>query len=187
MNYPRGSGRKSPAPNKISDNGGASLTSNPDEGFELAVTPDLKAVRRNKRIEEAEQTAYFGQINARLDTAAFVRSELVARPEYPGADMIYHVANSNAAGAIIGKSLVRQGVRRGYPDINVDVPRLCNGHRYAGLRIEMKQPQGVMSDVATEQHLWHERLRAQGYRVCVCFGWREAWRVTCEYLGWEVF
>lgn len=151
----------------------------------MTPAPDVKAVRRNRRIEEAEQTVYFGQINTRLDAAAFARGELIARPEYPGADMIYHVANSNAAGAVIGASLVRQGVRRGYPDINVDVPRRCNGHSYAGLRIEMKQPQGVLSDVATEQRQWHARLREQGYRVCVCFGWREAFAVTEEYLGWS--
>lgn len=176
--------RKAPAPN----NGGSAATPacpSTDTDLELVPAPDAKAVRRNKRIEEAEQTAYFGQINARLDRAAFARGELIARPEYPGADMIYHVANSNAAGAVIGASLVRQGVRRGYPDINVDVPRVCNGHRYAGLRIELKQPQGVLSDVAPAQRQWHERLRAQGYRACVCFGWREAWAVTCEYLGWE--
>jgi hypothetical protein len=43
----------------------------------------------------------------------------------------------------------------------------------------------VMSDVSTVQKAMHSRLEAAGYRVAVAFGWRRAWRLTCEYLGWE--
>ncbi len=152
----------------------------PEEEWELSPSPDKKVQRRNQQIEWGEQCTYFAQLRARIDPDTGY-----AEPGWDGADMIYAVPNSNVAGVAVGKKLVQSGLRRGYPDINVDVPRADGARSYHGLRIEMKRPQGVMSDVKKHQRDWHERLRDHGYKVCVCFGWREAWEVTAEYLGWD--
>ena len=180
ISYPRGSGRLVKAA-PLQDG----TESAPPERLVLTAPPDTKAVRRNQQIEWAEQCTYFAQVNARLDEKQRVLGVFIALPDFPGADMIYAIPNSNVAGEVVGKKLVQSGLRRGYPDINVDVARTVRGHVYHGLRIELKQPQGVPSNVQDHQTHWHEKLRDQGYRVCVCFGWREAWAVTCDYLGWE--
>lgn len=149
--------------------------------LELTPPPDKKAERRCRQIEFAEQSAYFAQVNRRLDPAELAHGRFVALPDWPGADMIYAVPNANVAGRNVGAKLIQGGLRRGYPDINIDVPRAP----YHGLRIEMKRPAGVPSDTAEHQVHWHERLRDHGYRVAVCFGYREAWAVTAHYLGWD--
>jgi hypothetical protein len=148
--------------------------------FELVPEPDIKVARRNRQIEFGEQCRFFGLINSRLDPVSGD-----PKPGWDGADMIYAVPNSNVAGPAVGSKLVQSGLRKGYPDINVDVARTVRGHIYHGLRIELKQPQGTPSDVEVHQREWHDKLRRQGYRVAVCFGWTEAWAVACDYLGWE--
>jgi len=140
--------------------------------LELAPCPDVKVRRRNNQYEFSEQVAYFDQVNAAVIGGQH------------GASMIYAVTNSNVAGVAIGKKLVKAGLRRGYPDINIDVPMTCGEVAYNGLRIEMKKSAGVPSDVSAEQKDWHDRLRQHGYKVAVCFGWSEAFAVTKNYLGW---
>ena len=80
--------------------------------------------------------------------------------------------------ATAGK-LRAEGVRAGYPDFLLDVPR----GEFHGLRIELKRRKSPPSAVSDEQHGWHQRLRAQGYRIEVCRGWEEAWAVVCDYLN----
>lgn len=80
-------------------------------------------------------------------------------------------------GAVAGK-MKAEGVRKGYPDYLLDVPR----QGFHGLRIELKRRNASPSDTKPEQLAWHARLRANGYRVEVCKGWEEAWSVLCDYL-----
>ena len=140
--------------------------------LELSPCPDMKVRRRNNQFEFGEQVAYFAEVNAAVIDGRH------------GASMIYAVTNSNVAGAVIGKKLVKTGLRKGYPDINIDVPMTCGEVAYNGLRIEMKKSAGVPSDVSAEQKDWHDRLRQHGYKVAVCFGASEALAVTINYLGW---
>ena len=77
------------------------------------------------------------------------------------------------------QKLNREGRRKGVPDINCDVAR----HGCHGLRIEMKRENATASDVAPEQRAWHAHLTAQGYRVVVARGHREAWAALCAYLS----
>ena len=142
--------------------------------LELSPCPDTKVRGRNNQFEFQEQVTYFCQVDA-----AVLRG-------MHGADMIYAVTNSNVAGAGVGAKLVKSGLRKGYPDINIDVPMRCGEVAYHGLRIEMKKAAGVPSDVGAEQREWHDRLRRQGYKVAVCFGWFEALAVTENYLGWAL-
>lgn len=81
-------------------------------------------------------------------------------------------------GAVAAK-MKAEGVRKGYPDYLLDVPR----GDFHGLRIELKRINASPSDTKTEQRDWHARLRAQGYRVEVCKGWEAAWAVICDYLS----
>jgi hypothetical protein len=83
--------------------------------------------------------------------------------------------------AVAGK-LKAEGLRAGYPDYLCDVPR----QGFNGLRIELKRQNAKPSDTDPAQVEWHDRLRANGYRVEVCKGWEAAWAVLCDYLGIEV-
>ena len=69
-----------------------------------------------------------------------------------------------------------QGVRAGVPDLCLPVAR-GNEH---GLFIELKVAGGRVSD---EQKKWLKALSGQGYRAAVCYGWMEAVKATCAYLG----
>ena len=142
--------------------------------LELAPCPDMKARRRNNQFEFQEQRAYFAAIDRAVERGRH------------GADMIYAVTNSNVAGVRIGVKLVKSGLRKGYPDLNIDVPMASEGVHFHGLRIEMKRADGVPSDVSREQKQWHERLKRHGYKVVVCFGCDQALAVTMNYLGWRL-
>ena len=181
VNYPRGSGKTVPTDNAVSAD---EYKNEHSAEFELTPAPDERVTRRNQQIEWQEQCRYFSLVESRLDPVT-----RGPKPGWDGAEMIYAIPNSipisGKPGRIVGGKLKQSGLRAGYPDINVDVARTVRGHVYHGLRIELKQPQGVLSDVQPHQRQWHDKLRRQGYRVCVCFGWSEAWAVTCDYLGWE--
>lgn len=77
--------------------------------------------------------------------------------------------------AIQANALKMQGLKPGYPDVNIDLP--ANG--YHGLRIEMKRVKGDAP--GEEQVKWHGRLRGVGFDVRVCYGWEEAKRATLDY------
>ncbi len=138
--------------------------------FELSPPEDPKAVRKTRHLEAAEQ----------IDLMDRVRRS--SRPELA---LIAALANENAAGKGIGVLRWKMGVRAGLPDIGVFVPRTFRGRPCHGLFLEMKRQDGVASDVSDNQEAWHEALEASGYAVVVCYGWRRAWAVLCDYLGWE--
>ena len=142
--------------------------------LELSPCPDMKVRRRNNQFEFHEQRAYFAAIDRAVERGRH------------GADMIYAVTNSNVAGVRIGVKLVKSGLRKGYPDLNIDVPMASEGSHFHGLRIEMKRADGVPSDVSKDQQQWHERLKRHGYKVVVCFGCDQALAVTMNYLGWRL-
>ena len=139
------------------------------EEFVLTPAPDEKVRRRNRQIEHAEQVAYF------------TRVEWARRQGLPGAKMIFAIPNGTVAGAKEGAKMVASGVKRGVPDIMLAAPRWG----YHGLFIEMKQPDGVPSDVSPEQRQWIDALTEENYRAVVCYGFARAWLVTVDYLGWD--
>lgn len=87
--------------------------------------------------------------------------------------------DTSRSAMIRGNQLKSEGVKPGVPDIFLPV---CRGN-HAGLFIEMKKPKGEGSRVDPDQKEWHDALRAQYYRVEVCWGWMEARDVLCNYLG----
>ena len=74
--------------------------------------------------------------------------------------------------------LKSEGVKAGYPDIVLDVAR----GGYHGYRCELKRSDHS-NHPTQEQTEWIERLRAQGYRVDVCYGCEEAIEAILMYLG----
>lgn len=89
---------------------------------------------------------------------------------------LYAVPSGGLRDVIIAARMKSEGVRRGYPDLQMDVPR----GGFHGLRIEMKRIKG--GSVSPEQKEVHQFLREQGYSVAVCRGNDEAIAVIKDYL-----
>ncbi len=64
--------------------------------------------------------------------------------------------------AVAGK-LKKEGVRKGYPDILIDLPR----GPFHGLRVETKRNNCTPSDIKKTQREWGDRLNAAGYLAIV--------------------
>jgi len=112
------------------------------------------------------------------------------KSRYPDLECIAACPNGLRTSMRTAVKAKAEGLRSGYPDIIVDVPKYWDVNdnsdevpnvQYFGLRVEMKRVKG--GHVDPEQVKWHDRLRAQGYRVEVCKGCDEAWNVITEYLG----
>lgn len=100
----------------------------------------------------------------------------VEMSRYPDLDMLAHVPNEGKRTKTTGARLKREGVRRGYPDIVLDVPRA----EYHGLKIELKRQKG--SKITPEQKEWIIKLNKQGYAAAFCYGWEQAWDLIHAYL-----
>jgi hypothetical protein len=79
----------------------------------------------------------------------------------------------------VGGILQRQGVKAGYPDINIDYPV----GSYHGLRLEAKRIGVPGPKPGDAQDVWHRRLRAKGYCVEVCHGAEAMKAATVRYLS----
>ena len=78
----------------------------------------------------------------------------------------------------------RQGMPKGFPDINLPAAVAHIGFPrkyYPGLYIELKRLKG--GQVSAEQKWWHEKLRAQGYKVEVAKGHKQAIEFIKDYLN----
>ncbi len=133
--------------------------------------------RRNRHIEDDHQAAYFQWVDSMINLD----------PRY---GLIYAVPNGGARDGLTAKLLKAQGVRKGVPDINVDV--VLSDNRTGqwlvtpGLRIELKKPIVAGEDkprVSPEQKWRLNALQAQGYTCVVAFGWDEAREATIAYLA----
>lgn len=75
--------------------------------------------------------------------------------------------------------LVAEGMRRGYPDLGMDLAR----GGYHGLKLEMKSEQGKLSP---DQEKWRERLIAAGYCWALRRSASTAWSLLCDYLDGKI-
>lgn len=98
-----------------------------------------------------------------------------ARANPPIAPFFFHIANEGTGNVIRGRKMKREGVVAGIPDNFLSLP---NAH-YHGLYIEMKRRGEKARDI---QLATHERLRAAGYKVVVCYSAREAADEIKSYL-----
>jgi hypothetical protein len=96
--------------------------------------------------------------------------------KYPDLKWLYAVPNGARTSMSTAKKLKAEGLRKGYPDIGLDVAR---GGFY-GLRIEMKRRKG--GRVSPEQAEWMSRLRGQQYFCPVAEGWEQAAQFLEGYL-----
>ena len=89
--------------------------------------------------------------------------------------LLFHIPNEGSGSPARGRLLKRQGVRAGCPDLCLSVAR----GPFFGLYIEMKKKGGSCTP---EQKVFHEDLRAQGYRVEVCYGAQAAIDAITHYM-----
>lgn len=99
-----------------------------------------------------------------------------AAKKHPELALMFHIPNEGKRSGRTGAGLIRQGLKRGVPDVFLPVAR---GGKH-GLFIEMKRVKG--GTVSQEQREWREKLRAQGYAAEICFGWEAAAAVIRKYL-----
>lgn len=93
----------------------------------------------------------------------------------PDLFLLHHIPNGGFRDKITARHLKEQGVMAGIPDISLPVAR----GGYHGMYIEMKVGDNKPSE---RQRECIERLREQGYRVDVCYGWVQAAEAITEYL-----
>jgi hypothetical protein len=112
-------------------------------------------------------------------------------------DLLFAIPNGGERGdgtakgrAIAGGKMVAEGVKAGVPDLMLPVMKMVPDnsgyHDYAGLFIELKRlahKNRKDGNCSAAQLAWHDALRAQGYRVEVCFGWIEARDILLDYLA----
>lgn len=96
---------------------------------------------------------------------------------YPDLAYLVAVPNGGDRHPVVAAKLKAEGVRRGYPDLLLDVAR----GGWHGLRIELKRRKG--GRLSEHQEDWHRRLWSQGYKVVVCRGWEEAAAELVAYLA----
>lgn len=95
---------------------------------------------------------------------------------------LFHVANGGKRTRYERHLMVKQGVRRGVPDLVLPVPRAP----FHGLYVEMKAPKPYRSEVSDVQNDWITFLRGQGYCAEVARGGVEAMDIIRRYLHSEV-
>ena len=100
----------------------------------------------------------------------------------PKASRIYACPNGGSRGAGEGARFKAEGVRAGIPDLFLPVP----WGRWPGLYIEMKKPdqatalKGGLSDAQIDEIA---ALQTDGYPVFICYDWKDAAAVICQYFG----
>lgn len=95
---------------------------------------------------------------------------------YPELEMLAHIPNEGKRSKATGGRLKKEGLRKGYPDIVLNV----SSKDYHALFIELKRRKG--SKKTQEQKDWIRKLNEYGYAAVFCYGWEEAWEVIHAYL-----
>ena len=133
-------------------------------GCALASAPPVR-VKHPQRREESHQIAYFEWASlTRLGTGQHLNL------------FIHFVSNGGYRTPFEAARFKAAGVTRGFPDIECVLA--CSG--FHGLHIEMKEGR---NQPTADQLIWHERLRACGRKVVVCWTWNEAAKETTRYIG----
>lgn len=131
----------------------------------MAVTPD--SLVANSTTEHSIQTAFFCWIN------------LV---KIPGTEWVHAIPNGGERNKVTAGKMKAEGARSGVWDVFLPAPTAA----YHGLYIEFKTPEhrnhrnGGLKPNQMEFGQW---AHVRGYRMRVCYTWREAAMALCEYLG----
>ena len=113
-----------------------------------------------------------------VPTEAEEQEELVAWGDAQGI-VIVHIANERKCTAYVAGQLLRQGMRKGFPDNLIPIAR----GGFHGLFIELKRAKKSLSKKSPEQREWVKKLNAAGYKAVFCYGAEEAKKVILEYIG----
>jgi hypothetical protein len=109
------------------------------------------------------------------EQAALVEACLLLEGHHPELALLFAIPNGGERHIAVAARLKAEGVKAGVPDLFLPVARGgCHG-----LWIEMKVGRNRLT---ANQLAWVERLRGQGYRVEVCYGYEAALAVLLEYL-----
>ena len=114
--------------------------------------------------------------------SALFRWAAFMEAQHPVLAMLCHMPNGGKRDTALAARLKAQGVKAGYPDILLDVPR----GTFHGLRIELKAPADEgrrAGTVQPAQRAWLDNLAAQGFRAVVCVGWESARDEILTYLN----
>lgn len=135
---------------------------------------DLTALEGIKRADK-------GKINKPKTTEAQEQKSLIEwakwqEKKYPELKMLMHVPNEGKRSKRYGAELKRMGLKAGFPDLGLFVPR-NNKH---ALFLEMKVGRNKCTD---NQKKWIRALMEQGYEVKVCYSCEEAIQVIKRYLN----
>lgn len=98
---------------------------------------------------------------------------------YPELNYIHHSPNGGKRSAKEAARFKKEGVKPGFPDLILPVPRGC----FNSLYIELKTEKGKLTE---NQIRWIEFLRQNGNKVLVCRSVDECIRIVKEYLELEV-
>lgn len=104
-----------------------------------------------------------------MDWAAY------AQRRYPELCLLHHIPNGGKRKTTEAARFKAMGVKAGVPDLFLPVPR----GGFAGLYIEMKYGKNKPTE---KQKVWINALKAQGYRVEVCYSGYKATATLEEYL-----
>lgn len=135
---------------------------------EIAICPNIQSLPMRQDREHHHQSALF-------------RWAALQQRRWPELRYLHAIPNGGDRHPAVAAKLKSEGVRKGAPDIYLDVPR----HGYHGLRIELKAPQEgkrPAGKLSPEQAEWLEFLAAQGYLAVVCVGWESARDTIIGYM-----
>ena len=137
-----------------------------------SMAPALQSAFQRAPTEHEEQVALFQWADAH-------------EAQYPSLSMLAAIPNGGYRPMTTAAMLKAEGVKAGYPDCFLAVPRPgVNGKGYHGLFLELKRSDH--SNHATPlQKEWIDRLRQWGYQAVICYGAQEAIYVIKTYLGIE--
>lgn len=107
---------------------------------------------------------------------ALFRYCAVEMTRFPELEMLAHIPNEGKRTNAAGARLKREGLRKGYPDIVLNVPH----GGYHGLFIELKRQRSGRT--TPEQKEWIAKLIKQGYAAAFCYGWEDAWTFIHSYM-----
>lgn len=113
-----------------------------------------------------------------IPSEAEEQEELFAWCLANGIEMV-HIPNERKCSAFVAGQLLRQGLRKGFPDNFF--PIASKG--FHGLFIELKRAKKALSKKSPEQRDWIKKLNEMGYKAVFCYGAEEAKKVVLEYLG----
>ncbi len=139
-----------------------------------AATPaGVRATPRRERRQATKTPALTGPSEDQIQIALFQWLDL----QHPDiAPWAHHSPAGGARSAVTGARFKAMGVRRGFPDFALYVPRAG----FCGLAIELKAAKGRPT---TEQIEWLDHLASAGWMAALCSGFDAARDTIAEYLA----